>query len=70
MFKSLKISGFLIMMAILLFPARAIAAGTVTETADAIQYHMVKIKFVCVGDSSDGSIPDTTISQNVKGYYL
>ena len=65
---------FLIILTIVLLAANALASGTVTQSAARVDTHIRTITFVCVGDSSNGSIPNTdTNSANtefIKGFYL
>lgn len=51
------------------------AAGSCTQTLSVTSNPIIKtIKFVCTGDSSNGSIPNTAISAanfaEIDGYYL
>jgi hypothetical protein len=59
----LAITLFTILVGILVLSSLAEAAGTVTQELRKVgyRYHLV---FNCEGDSSDGSIPDTTVLQN------
>ena len=51
-------------LALILVPALALAAGTVTQTITQIDKYTRVVKFICTGDASDGTIPDTTMADN------
>lgn len=67
-----KISFLLIFL--LVFPVMAMAAGTVTQsiqdvfTTDGNSPVFRTLTFTCVGDSVDGSIPDTAVSSANMAY--
>lgn len=65
----------LIVCLVLLIPAVSFAAGTVTITrASIVPKFVEQIIFTCTGDASNGSIPNTSITQQdlakVQGMYL
>ena len=62
---------FIVMMA-LLFAGAAFGAGTVTQEEDRVNTGTRTITFTCIGDSSNGSIPDTDVSDPafIKGWRL
>ena len=59
---------------ILFVPVLAFADGTVTQTAARVSSHVRTLTFVCTGDASDGSVPNTdTNTANtafIQGWYL
>lgn len=60
-----------LILLLLLLPGLAFAAGTVAESRGFYKRgDIVEVVLLCTGDGSDGSIPDTTISEDVIGYYL
>jgi len=65
----------LVLLAALVFPARVLADGTVVETTLHYTGGMVVVTLTCTGDASDGSIPDTDLSDGIMEilaghYYL
>jgi len=65
----------LILLAALIFPVQAVADGTVTESLSSYTGGMVVVTLTCTGDASDGSIPDTDLSDGTMeillgNYYL
>lgn len=44
-------------------------AGTITETAYKLG-NIRRLVFDCTGDASDGSFPDTTITEKIDGFLL
>ena len=68
--KGLSMKRLTITLAILSFllaPVAAIAAGSCTVSRDQLSYDrkVVVGKIVCVGDSEDGSVPDTEITADM-----
>lgn len=51
-----------LMIAALLLPAVAMAAGTVTVTTGGTRFGHRWINFHCVGDASNGTVPATTLT--------
>ena len=65
----------LIVCVAVLIPAVSFAAGTVTITTNSVvPKYVEQIIFTCTGDASDGSIPNTSITQQnlakIVGMYL
>ena len=54
------------LLLLLIIPLQALAAGTVTVSRFSLggDKRTLVIKLACVGDSSDGSVPDTVINQD------
>ena len=53
---------FVSLIVFLLIPSLLFAAGSCTQTARSYTGGLVVITFVCTGDASNGSIPNTAIS--------
>lgn len=59
----------LIVCLAILIPSVVFAAGTVTVTRKAIvPQYIEQVIFTCVGDASNGSIPNTAITQEILRY--
>lgn len=70
--KSFKVL-FLALVLSLIVSGSVLADGTVTETVTKYlrgDSRYVEVLFTCVGDASDGTIPDTAMSFSAKGWYL
>lgn len=59
-----KIKAFIIFMTVLLFASTTWAAGTVTQSIVEISKGVYQVTFICIGDSGNGSIPNTDTADN------
>jgi hypothetical protein len=57
-----KLTAIIIGIVFLLLPVSAFAAGSCTESVNQYTGGFVAISLACTGDSSDGSIPNTAVS--------
>lgn len=69
-----KLLTILIIICLIAFSGSAWAAGTAPQTLEKVSKYIRTITFVCVGDSGNGSIPNTaTNTANtafIRGWYL